>query len=82
MFKSLSEKRIFSYYLRSPDYHVHCLGKKLKRIGFQDSLPLAVVEKRLGMDKILVKVNKIGNKGVVIGCGILKELEKAKFDNC
>ena len=24
----------------------------------------------------------MGKKGVVIGCGILKELEKAKFDNC
>jgi len=43
MFKSLCEKRIFSYYLRSPDYHVFNLGKKLKRLNFSDSLPLAVI---------------------------------------
>lgn len=82
MFKSLSEKKIFSYYLRSPDYNVTNLGKKLRRIGFDDKLPLNVIEKKLSSSKILIRVNKKGRKGVVIGCGVLKEMEKAKFDNC
>ena len=74
MFKSLSEKKIFSYYLRSPDYTVENLGKIIKRITFYDQLPLAVIEKKLGTEKMLIRVNKIGKKGVVIGCGILKEI--------
>ena len=72
MFKSTSEKRLFSYYLKSHDYQVLEFGKKIKRIGFNQKIPVAVIEQKLGKNKVLVRVNKLGKKGVVIGCGILK----------
>ena len=72
MFKSLSEKRLFSYYLKHQDYSVLKMGKIIKRIDLTDELPVAVVEKKLDESRTLIKVNKIGMKGVVIGCGILK----------
>ena len=72
MFKSLSEKRIFSYYLKGSDYTVSNLGRKLKRNALTEDLPLAVIEKRISEEKMLIKVNKIGKKNMVIGCGVLK----------
>ena len=82
MFKSLSEKRLFSYFLRHQDYSVTKMGKILKRIDRTDVLPFAVVEKKLSSERTLIKVNKVGKKGLAIGCGILKLMEKKGFNNC
>jgi hypothetical protein len=82
MFKSPSEKRIFSYYLKSPDYTVLDLGKRLRRVSFEVDLPLALVEKRLTSEKLLLRVNKMAKRDVCIGCGSLKEMEKSEFNNC
>lgn len=71
MYKSPSEMNIFSYYLKSPDYLVIDHGRKLQRIDFSQELPLTFVEKRLDEVGVKIRANKIGPKGVAIGCGVL-----------
>jgi hypothetical protein len=47
MFKTPGQKRIFSYYLRSPEYLVTDNGKRLQRMSLEDINPIIVVEKEL-----------------------------------
>lgn len=71
MYKSPSEIKIFSYYLKSPDYIVTDHGRKLQRVDQSQVLPLAFIEKCLDEAGVKIRVDKIGPKGISIGCGIL-----------
>lgn len=82
MFKSPSEKKIFSYYLRSPEYFVSDHGRKVQRTDKSQILPIQVLEKKLDEEGVRIRVNKMGAKGVSIGCGILGEMERLGFENC
>lgn len=81
MYKSPSEKKMFSYYLKSLDYLVSDYGHKLQRIDHSQELPLAVVEKEVDESGIKFRVNRLGPKGISIGCGVLAEIDKRNFDN-
>lgn len=71
LFKSLSEKSVFSYYLRSQDYLVLDCGKKLQRVHMNDKLPLCMIEKELDENGIRLRINK-KVQSISIGCGSLK----------
>lgn len=50
MYKSTFEKKIFSYYLKTQDYLVTEMGRRLQRVDLntgRDKVPVAVVEKQL-----------------------------------
>lgn len=79
MFKTPGQKRIFSYYLRSPEYLVTDTGKRLQRISLEDINPVIVVEKELvTQTEIKFKITRLG-KGIMFGVADLAELEKGNF---